>query len=98
MKGTTRKINSQKGALLNFLAQLTRVSLPLMKNVLTPLAMRVPVLLELTAAVSATDAAIQRKIVGSGMTALIFFNEELDDIMKIVKFLEGIGLLIEGVS
>ena len=36
----------------------------------------------LTAAVLATEAAIQKKIVGSRMTTLIFSNEELDDIMK----------------
>ena len=42
------------------------VDLPLMKNVLTPLTKSVLVPLELTAAASATDAAIQKKIFGSG--------------------------------
>ena len=32
------------------------------------------------------------------MTTLIFSNEELDDIMKIVKSLQEGGLLIKGVS
>ena len=31
LKGTTRKLNSQEGELLNYLAPLTRVSLPLTK-------------------------------------------------------------------
>ena len=34
----------------------------------------------------------------SGMTKLIILNEELNDIMKIVKSLEESGLLIKGVS
>ena len=41
-----------------------------MKSVLIPLA--------LTAVTSATDAAIQKKIVGSGMTTLIVSNEEIN--------------------
>ena len=32
---------------------------------------------------------------GSGMTALIISNEEVDDIMKIVTSLEEAGLLIK---
>ena len=35
---------------------------------------------------------------GSGITALIFANKEMNDIMKIVKSLEGSGLLIKGRS
>ena len=42
------------------------VDLPLMKDVLTPLTKSVLVPLELTAAASATDAAIQKKNFGSG--------------------------------
>ena len=45
-----------------------------------------------------TDAAIQKKIPGSGTTALIISNEEKEDIMKIVKSLEESGLLIQGIS
>ena len=41
-----------------------------MKNVLKPLAKSVLVPLQLRAA-AATDAAIQKKILGSGMTSLI---------------------------
>ena len=56
------------------------------------------ILLGLTAAASATDAAIQKKIFGSGMTTLIISNEENNDIFKIVKFLEDADLLIKYVS
>ena len=59
-----------------------------MKNVLKPL---MP--LGLTAAASATDAAIQKKTFGSGMTTLAIPNEEMDDIMKIIKSFEESGLL-----
>ena len=44
--------------------------LPLMKNVLTPLAKSVLIILGLTAA-SATDACIQKKIFGSGTTLYV---------------------------
>ena len=69
-----------------------------MKNVLKPLAKSVLITLEITAAVSATDAAIQKKRFSSGMTTLIISNEEMDDILKIIKSLEESGLLIKGVS
>ena len=49
--------------------------------------------LGLTVAASATNAAIQKKIYGSGTTAAIISNEEMEDIMKIVKSLEESGLL-----
>ena len=45
-----------------------------------------------------TDAAIQSKIFGSGMSVLIILNEEMDDIMKIVKFLKDLGLRIKGIG
>ena len=35
---------------------------------------------------------------GSGMTTLIILNEEMNDIIKMVKSLEESGLLIKGVS
>ena len=53
-----------------------------MKDVLKPLAKSVPVPFGLTAAKSATDAIIQKKIFESGMIALIIPSEEMDDIMK----------------
>ena len=54
------------------------VGLPLMKNVLTSLAKSVLMLLRLTAATSATDAAPLKKIYGPGTTALIISNEETE--------------------
>ena len=51
-----------------------------------------------TAAASGTDAAIIKKILGSGTTDLIISNDEINDILKIVKSLEDSGLLLEGVS
>ena len=62
--------------------------LPLMKNVLTPLPKSVLIPLGLTAAASATDAAIQNKIYESETTALIISNEEMKDIIHIVKSLQ----------
>ena len=50
------------------------------------------------AAMSATDAAIQKKIDESDATALIISNEEMEDIMKIVKSLEESLLITEGIS
>ena len=44
--------------------------------------------LGLTAAMSAIDAGIQKKILGSGTTTLIISNEEMNDIMRIVQALE----------
>ena len=68
--------------------------MPWIGNVLKPLAKSVLIPLGLTAAALATDAAIHKKIFGSGMTTLIISNEEMKDIMKIVKSLEQSGLSI----
>ena len=68
-----------------------------MKNVLTSLAKNVLLPLGVTAATSATDLSIQKKIYRYGLTTLIFSNEEINDIMKIVKSLEESSLLIKGV-
>ena len=91
LKGTARKIISQEGGFLNFVRPLMAAGLPLMRNVLTPLAKIVVIPLGLTAAASATDTAIQKKNVGSGM-------KEMEESIKIVKSLEKSGLLIKGVS
>ena len=64
-----------------------KVGLPLMKNVLTPLAKNFLMALGLMAAVTGTDSAIQKKIFGWGMTTLIISNEEMEDVMKIDKSL-----------
>ena len=76
-----------------------------MKNVLKPLAKSVLIPLGLTAAASGVDAAIHKKMFGSGtrpldlakQTALINSNEKMNDIMKIVKSLEESGLLVKSV-
>ena len=54
--------------------------------------------LELTAAWSATDAAIHKKIFGRGITTRIISNKEMNDFMKTVKSLEESGSLPKGVS
>ena len=69
----------------------------LIGNVLTPSAKSILIPLGLTAAASATDAAIHKKMFGSGTTTLIVSNEEMNDIIKIVKTLEESGLSIKGV-
>ena len=77
---------------------LLKSGLPLTKNVLKLLAESVLIPLGSTAVASATDAAIHKKMFGSGMTTLISSNEEMNDIMKIVKSPEESGLIIKGVS
>ena len=69
-----------------------------MKSVLTLLAKSVLLPLRLSAGMSPADAAIQKKIHGSGTTTLIILNEEMEDIMKIVKSLEESGLLTKWIS
>ena len=63
---------------------------PLAKSVLIPLG--------LTAAASAADTGIHKKILGSGNTTLIVSNNEIEDIIKIIKPLEDSGLLLKGVT
>ena len=58
-----------------------------MENLLKLLAKSVLIPLGLTAAASATDAAIQKKVFGSVMTILIVSNEEMNDIMNPLKTL-----------
>ena len=67
-----------------------------MKNLLKPLAKSLLIPLGLTAAASATDAVIQKKIFGSGITTLIISNKEMNDIMKIIKSLEYAGFVDKG--
>lgn len=66
-KNYWKKIKSQDGGFLgNALGSLMKVGLSLMENILTTLAESILIPLQLTAAVSATDSAIQWKIRGSG--------------------------------
>ena len=78
------------GKLLSKLADpLMKVALPLAKNVLA--------LLGLTAAMSAIDGSTQKKIHGSGIK-LIIEEEDMQDIIKIIKELENSDILLKGVS
>ena len=73
------------GKLLSKLAgPLMKVSMPLARNVLTPLG--------LTAAMSAIDGGWS-----SGVKSIIE-QEDMKDIMKIIKALENSGILLKGVS
>ena len=54
--------------------------------------------MQLTAAASAADAGIHKKILGSGTTTVIISNGEVEGIMKIAKSLEDSGLLLKRVS
>ena len=81
------------GLLLSKLAgPLMKVAMSLAKNVLAPLG--------LTAAMSAIDRSIQKKMHGSGSGAatLAIANEDMNDIMKIIEALENSGVLLKGVT
>ena len=91
------KIVQSRGLLGRLLGSLSKARLPLIGNVLKPLAKSVLMPLGLAAAASATNAAVHKKMFGSGFTTIIF-NEEINDVMKIVKSLEESGLLIKGIS
>ena len=81
------------------LGPLLKAGLPLIKNVITPLAKIVLIPLGLTAAASAANAGIHKKILGSGgHTTLIISNKYIEDLIKIVKSLEDSGLLLKGVT
>ena len=68
---------------------LMKVAMSLAKNILAPLG--------LTAAMSAIDGSIQKKIHGSGVK-LIIEQEDMNDIMKIIEALENSGILLKRVS
>ena len=72
--------------------------MPLTGNVLKPLSENVLMPLGLTAAAVTTDAAIPKKIFGSGTMTLIISNEGMNDIMKIINLHEKSGLLIKCTS
>ena len=67
-----------------------KVAVPFAKNILVPLG--------ITAAASAIDAWIQKKIHGSGTPTLIISNEEIIDVLKIVQALEDSNILLKGVT
>ena len=86
MKGTTEKGSNQKGG---FIGSLMTFGLPLLKNILTPLVKNSLMSLGVTAAMSTTEAAIQKKPLGWG-TSLITSNKEMDEIMKNFTLLENL--------
>ena len=84
----------QKGGLLRFLAPLLKSGLPLLKAAAKPLG-----LLGLTAAFSLTDALIHKKVgPGANNTTLIISNDDLQDLLKIIKSLVDNGLLLDGIT
>ena len=97
-KTQLHKIGQSGGFLGRLLGSLLKFGLLLIGNVLIALAKSVLIPLGLTAAASATDAAIHKKMFGSGNTTLIISNKEMNDIMKIIKSLEESELLIKCVS
>ena len=92
-KAQIKKLIQSGGFLGKLLSKLAdpfmKLALPLAKNVLAPL--------DLTAAMSAIDGNIQKKIDGSGIK-LITEQENLNDIMKIIEALENSGILLKGVT
>ena len=68
--------------------------MPLLKSVIRPLGMQ-----GLTAVASATYVAINKKILGSGNhTTLIISNDDMQDLLKIVKSLEDSSILLNGIT
>ena len=104
------KMIQSGGFLGRLVGPLLKARLPLIKNVIKPLTKSVLIPLGLTAAASAADAGIHKKILGLGHsllsstshnndnTILIISNDEMKEIIKIVKSLEGSSLLPGGVS
>ena len=97
-KAQLSKMIQSGGFLGKLLGPLLKTGLPLIKNVIKPLAKSVLIPLGLTAAASAADAGIHKKILGSGNTTLIISNKDMEDLIKIVKSLEDSGLLLKGVT
>ena len=75
--------------LIKLAGPLMKVVMPLAKSVLAPLG--------LTAAMSAFDGGIQKKMRGDGIK-LIIEQEDMNDIMKIIEALENSGILLKGVT
>ena len=90
------KMIQSEGFISRLLGPLIKPELPLIKNVIKPLAISVLIPLELTAA--AADAGIHKKILGSGTTTLIISNEKMNNIMKIIQALEDSNILLKEVT
>ena len=104
------KMIQSGGFLGRLLGPLLKTGLPLLKNVIKPLAKSVLIPVGLTAAASAANVGIHKNIFRSSdyhplpstlhnnNTILIISNDEMEDITKIAKSLEDFSLLSEGVS
>ena len=86
-KNQLSKMIQSRGFLDTFLGPVLKTELPLMKNVIKPLPK--------TAAASAADPGIHKRILGSETTTLIISNEEIEDIINIVNSLEDSGFIIK---
>ena len=93
-KAQTNKLIKSGGALgsilAKFLPKLIKPSISLGKNILAPLG--------LSAAMPATDAAINKRIHGYGTKTITFSNTDLDDMTKIVKALEDSDVLMKRIT
>ena len=93
-KAQINKLIKEGGALGSilgsFLTKLIKPAISLGKNILAPLG--------LSAAMSATDAAINKKIHGYGTKTITFSNKDLDDMTKILKALEDSDVLMKGIT
>ena len=76
------------------LGPLLQTGLPLMKNVPKPIAKSVLIQLGLTTTTLAADVVILKKLISARTIAVIISNEEMGDVMKIIKFPEESRLLI----
>ena len=84
----------QQSGLLKLLAPLLKSGLPLLKSLIKLLSM-----FRLTAAASATDAIINKEILGSGNhTKLITSNDDLNDLLEVIKSLEENGIFLDGIT
>ena len=92
------KIGQSEGFLGRLLGPILKTGLALIENALKPLAKSALIPIGLKAAESVKDEAIHKKMFGSCTTTLIISNEEMNDIMKIIKSLEESSLLIKRIS
>ena len=93
------KMIQSGGFFCRLLGPLLKTGLPLIKNIIKPLAKRVVIPLGITAAASAADAGIHKKILGSGHnTTVIISNNDMQDLFKVIKSLEDSGLLLKGIT
>ena len=92
-KAQIKKLIQSEGFLGKLLSKLVgplmKEAMSLAKNVLAPLG--------LTAAMSAIDGSMQKKLHGSGVK-LIIEQEDMNDIIKIIEALENSGILLKGVT